>query len=1013
MNDEKAKLNYSLGHLLIEDFNTVKITCDDIISINPQCVDAYAFLLDTYPIDKHFDEIILYIPVNLRDNSTILFGLGMVQFKKGNYIEAIELIEKSIEKNPEKFEYKALLGNILLTEALNKELILGYDEYKIEKSKKALNLYNEAIEKIQNKEIIKYKGIWYVHRGTAKGNLNDTVGAIEDLKIALQYNPNDDVAANNLALSYRENNENEKAINLLENFNNPKFEHRKILLGEFYRIDGNFKKAKESYQYVIDVIKNPKLVYEAKKLLVVALQQNGENEEARKINDELQRHNKDDILLLLNQSEILIESGEEDKAKNVLRHAFKAVDDVTNTRYIKLLANALHDSRIYNEASILLRRISSIDSIEPAYDAINRKLINCYIKTNKYNNALEMCKKLRPLFPDNDQLVEIETYIYERTGDLQSAYNVYVEYFKYNNNDLEMLVRFAGLNMRNGNYSELDEFLNADIDYSKLNLEMSIYLVQLYDIRNIQDRFLNLLYDMRKRFYNEAQAHSAFITLMMQSGEKYKYLIDVDMVNVDTVVTLKKGNTIKYYILENIIDADISKREVYIASELGKKLKDKTVGDIVELTDNPYGNDQYEIIEIKSKYLHALNESMDEFNEFFPEDKSVVKITFDPDAGVKPILEKMFSDDDENRKATLTLNDQYKRGSLTIGILSNYLKRDYFEVFVNLAMDAQMGIIVANGTEIERKLGSSFLTSNRAIVLDLTSINTLVLLEINKPENYVKFIVVQSLKDELSTILIKRKGIGSVGFSAVSKVGKDFVRDDISKEQIDKQITYIEKILEWVEDNCEVASFDAEYLSEEAKFEDNLLNLGTSFIHSIILARQLNAILFTDDFGLRMLAKNDYGIDGIWSQIILQDFLSKKIIDNEQYNKYIVKLLSYNYKHLVLNYKILIEAAKESNWSPVFPFNVVIGVLNGSNEALHLATRVATDFIFDLWQQIISNEKRNSLLFQVLENLTKGKNIAIVIEVLSIEIKIKFKFLPFALEEIIDIISKWYSIRIK
>ncbi|HRE12418.1 MAG TPA: hypothetical protein PLN22_16520, partial [Ignavibacteria bacterium] len=667
-NDEIAKINFALGNFILGELNVVKATCEDILSINPQCVDAYAFQIDMLSNDKSIEEALLPIPKNLQEDPAILFGLGMFYMRKGNSLEAIELIEQSIHDKPEKLEYKAILANIFLTEAQKKELIVGYEEYKKDKSERALSLYNDVIDKIQNKELEKYRSSWYTNRGTAKGYLLDENGSIEDLLRSIHFDPKDTVAIHNLAMAYKGNNQIGKAIDLLENEDIPDFDFRNILLGEFYRFSKNYVKAKERYRYVIDSVKDPKLIYEARRLLVIALQQNGENEEARKINEELQKQNKDDIILLVNQSKFYLENGDEINAINALKHAYAVVNEETNLRYIKILANALYDFKLYEEASILLRKISNIDSNSPTFDSNNKDLLNAYIKLHQYDKALEICSILRPLIPENDQLAEIETHIHERTGNLEAAYKAYTEYFRYRNDDWEMLVRFAGLNLRMGNLVELDSFLHSEIDHSKLNIEASKYLAQLYDLRNIQSKFLDLSYEMRRRFYDESQIHSTFIALMMQAGEKYLYLQDIKNVGLDTVVFLKNGKITKHYIIEDRTDSDISKKEINVSTEIGRKLINKVIGDIVELTNNPLLNEQWEIVEIKSKYLFALEESMAVFNEFFPEDRSVLRITFDPNEGIKPMLEKIFSERNNYLESEILMKDLYKRGNLTVGI---------------------------------------------------------------------------------------------------------------------------------------------------------------------------------------------------------------------------------------------------------------------------------------------------------------------------------------------------------
>ena len=93
------------------------------------------------------------------------------------------------------------------------------------------------------------------------------------------------------------------------------------------------------------------------------------------------------------------------------------------------------------------------------------------------------------------------------------------------------------------------------------------------------------------------------------------------------MVFLKRNDEQKYYILDNREDADLSRDEVNDKSAIYKKLIGKKKNDKVDLLENDYIKESWEITEIKSKYIHALHISMETINENFPEEKSFQKIT--------------------------------------------------------------------------------------------------------------------------------------------------------------------------------------------------------------------------------------------------------------------------------------------------------------------------------------------------------------------------------------------------
>jgi hypothetical protein len=159
---------------------------------------------------------------------------------------------------------------------------------------------------------------------------------------------------------------------------------------------------------------------------------------------------------------------------------------------------------------------------------------------------------------------------------------------------------------------------------------------------------------------------------------------------------------------------------------------------------------------------------------------------------------------------------------------------------------------------------------------------------------------------------------------------------------------------------------------------------------------------------MRSFAKISYGVDGAWSQALLEQLLSKGKTDDRTYQKLVIKLVLSNYHHTSITAETKEEAAKQSAWKPDRQFEKVAGVLSGGNSDDFSAVKVASDFIYKLYTQQLFLADPRILLFSVLDLLfTSRARGSILLAELINHIRSRFVWLPARQEEIVQLIYEW------
>jgi hypothetical protein len=426
------------------------------------------------------------------------------------------------------------------------------------------------------------------------------------------------------------------------------------------------------------------------------------------------------------------------------------------------------------------------------------------------------------------------------------------------------------------------------------------------------------------------------------------------------------------------------------------------------LSDNPIACDFGRIIEIKSKYSYAFTESVKLLSDFFSGTSGIysTKISTPEKHGELSKEVKNFIDLQSTRHLEILEKKLfYNEENITVRRFANLIRENILDVLLELINDTDIGLKCCLGNFEERSIAMSQLLDKPKLVIDIISLITLHLLDIKDLVlNSFGIYIVQSTNDLLKRIIEERKAFSGESLKIWEENGNlSFFK--ISEEDSKKGIQYLEKLLDWTKNNCEIVPCTMA-LNINARRKEKLDKLfGASFVDTIIVSSQPGYLLYSDDFVLRNFANIEFNVNGVWTQAILMYCLEANQLNKEEYNKIIIKLAGLNFYHTSVDANILIEAAKQSNWLPLNSYLKVINTLRYSDELSTLT--VATNFLYQLWQYVIASELRECLVFSLLNAITVERNVDYIISKLSDTIIQRFSLSPLKAIQVILLIDKW------
>ena len=367
---------------------------------------------------------------------------------------------------------------------------------------------------------------------------------------------------------------------------------------------------------------------------------------------------------------------------------------------------------------------------------LTHKMVEACYRSGDIGRSLEICKSLRSKFGPIVHITQIEIAIYHEINDLKTEGNVLTEYLGRFPEDFGMKLNLALLNRRCNNYDEVDEFLRIPFDVNWISAEGCICLAFLLSERGFFQKAVEILYEMRRSNFDNEKVHSSYVNLILFNEaevENQKWIHPTE-VGIDSAIVIedpygKKQN----YIIEDRKDADIQKRELKSNNSLAVRLLGKHEGDKV-VFKTPISEEVFEIKEVKSKYIHAFQESINIFNNLFPNNQELIQISISKKGEdgistegfekIREIARLNFEHDEKMRSI-------YIKEKRPVGNVSNLFRRNIFDLWLYFTKDPNLGIYCSTGY-YEIKEALDYIKKDLRLVVDPLSILTIVTLGIGE-----------------------------------------------------------------------------------------------------------------------------------------------------------------------------------------------------------------------------------------------------------------------------------------
>jgi tetratricopeptide (TPR) repeat protein len=1022
-NDDSALARTAQGYFLQNDITNAEIYIQSALEKNPANELARSLQVYVAPLEQSIESILESIPSTYHQTVDVLIALGEASLNRGLHDRAVEYWQTAldIDNSSNLNGVKVFLGVTLLEpiavqySAIAMGQILDSQKSSLER---AIRLFDEVLQGnyLNPKELLGIKFEALVNRAGSLRLLRRFDEAIRDFNILIVKEPDNTRWSKQRAMLAYEQGKKEEALNYLRPLlSNPKIPEASLLAANFLIDLSQLDEALDILDRFLQTDIPRDLKREARHLKFNLYLKRKDRQNAETIVNLVIEEDPENFHTIIIQIQWYEYIDRKYEIPPLIDRAKVKIDSTTHIVYKADFASILYSFEYYQDAIEVYEQF-----VDPTLNTeLSRRLLSAYHRTGNYSKALDLSKELiLRAEATQESIYDMAVHIYQDIGDLDAARQICDTYLGKFPDNLRILIKLAIINYYTDKYEQLDLFLDScpsipDIVSSVNHAGFCQELALLYKVRGRINDFLEIIYEIRHHFYDDEKVHPYYqISYMEAAKSKAPESFDIVKDGCGIAIEYKPGEE-RWYIIENRADAVFSQNELNSEQPLYIKTIGKKLGDEVLIAEDNFGKKSFKIIAITDKYFaaaklsHPLLETQTNVEDF-----RMLTIPMEGDQISDKWIQNLISLSQERQDYSSDIKSLYTSGRLPLGTVAKLTHRNIIETWGYLSSGSTPFIHSWSNFEHEKFDDAAIsLKKGGLLIIDPLSLFTLHSLEIadDVVSNTGKLGIAQSSINLLQGVIEETKGWEAHGFSTFGAENGRGIMQEISPEAVDAKRSKLDQILSWVRDNCIILPCNkALDISQDKRTELNQL-FSLALVDTMLIASEPGRILYSDDQWLRWYARVEFGVQGVWTQVVLNYCLLEKSVNEKLYRKATLGLAQRGYSYTRIDAKTLLEAVKLSDWQVRPIYTAALTALANPDTQFESAIFVIVDFIYQLYLEVNIKiiDPRDELILELLRILSKTYKPIILVKKLKLAINNRFSLMPLEAKKITTLVNLW------
>ena len=1000
--DPKAQANRALAHFLKGELRQAvqmaeKALAKEGTGTNARSVRTWA--LAALKEHKNLDELVVE---EFFSDTSYVRALGMVFLQAKQYDHAEKYLRLCLAQDDRDIWGRLLLVQTLFARAVpDIEIGLSVSPYEQADSVlgEAASLANESVKLAKQGDNATLIHEALIARARVKAAIGDPDGAKEDLGEVLREDPSNDPAIYNLGLVLMDYGDPAGA---LESFEKIPEEHRLCAawqaMAECYLIPGRLKEARYALEKAEKAEQFPHdlpLQFQKAHLLI----RERKLSEAASICDELRQRESPLSLRLAALIGRLL--GDEETELQLLERGYDIASDGEKERLAAELAMVHFEKKQFEEAVTWFGR--SGERVRH-----NLRLLRAYVRSlflsKLYQQAYQEAEQARQHGIKDATLLDTQAWITEATGDLDQASRLYESLQSMDPNNPLHTINMLRCKCLLGDIEDTRDALHR-LDLRNLSDPVALARAAgVLDIVGDHVQAVIAAYRALRLGWRIPEVHLAYVGLFLAHDDEMDNLRP-DKIGPDTAVCLRTGGNTRWVkILGTAEPRDQS--EVSVNSPLARCLMGHRVGETLLLREEEIEELKYEIVEIQSVLVRALQESLEQFGTLFPGDLGLQRIEV-RDGDLSSILMMVAR---SGRRAQELLRF-YDTGYLTLESLANLLGHHRYDVQRSLYAEGEHPLLCSIGFKEMQKEENACAEQATRITVDLSALITLQHLGLlgKLAERFPSVFVPQQLVSELVFEIAKKRNWETRAKHTLGFRDGRWQLMDIPQSVIKEDVKRLDELLSFVRGCCQSAPVPIKHAGVMTDPEGRTQFVGATSLATLLLAQEERTPVYADDLALRRRGKGECGLESFWTVPLLRGLVSKSLVSKEQYQDACIQLILSNYRYVPVDHDVVMRTIKAGD-STASDTRKVFSVLSGPGTEEEAVIPIAAGVLRDVYLDSALLLRRTFILDAILEALISGRMPEKVVSLLTSCLETIMDLASLQLVQMKKDIDYWYRV---
>ena len=1030
--DEMALARAAQGYFLQNDITNTKIYIQRALEKNPANQLARSLQVYMASPEESIESILESIPSAYHQAMDVLIALGEASLNRGLRDRAIGYLQAALDidnSSNNRNGVKVCLGFTLMEPIAEQYSTISLGQIREEQKsnlERAIALFDEVLgEKYLNpKELVGVKFEALINRAGSLRLLERWDESIRDFDTILAKDPdNPHWIKQRALLAYKQGKEAEAVHYLTKILSAPETPEASLLAADSLMVLDRLDEAIDILDRFLQNLQSDSpvdLQREARRLKFEIFLKRNEHQNAEIILNQAIDEDSENFHAIVIQLQWYKYIGEEDKILPLIDRAKAAINPNTPIVHKALIAYTLYSLEYYRDVVEVYEQFvdSSLNT------EVSRRLLLAYYRSGNYGKALDLCRKLLERYEPQLPTSEIAAYIYrEIIGDLDSARQICNAYLAKFPEDWKMRLVLAIINYETCEYDRLDLFLDSypsiqNIISLEKHTDSYCQLALLYKVRGRINSFLEIIYEIRHHFYDDEKVHSYYqLSYMEATKSKAPESFNIVKDGCGIAIEYKPGEE-RWYIIDNRSDAVFAQNELNSEQPLYMKTIGKKIGDEIVIANDSFGKNSFKIIAITDKYFaaaklsHPLLETQTNVEDF-----RMFTISMDGDRISEQWIQDFIASTQQRQDYFSNIKSLYTSGKVPIGTVAKMIHCNLIETWGYLSSGSTPCIHAWSNFEHE-KFENAVITLKKGglVVIDPISLFTIHSLGIadDVVSNIGKLGIAQSTLNLLQGLIEQTKGWEAQGFSTFGAEDGYSVMQEVPPEVVNAERSKLEQILNWIRDNCFVLPCNKALEIDRNKREELNQVFDSVMLDTMLIACEPGRILYSDDQWLRWYARVEFGVQGVWTQVVLNYCLLEKSVNETLYRRATLGLAQRGYSYTKIDAKTLLEAVKLSDWQVRPIYTAALTAIANPDTTFESALSVTVDFLYQLYLELNIEiiDPRDAIVHELLKVLPKSYGVRVFIQNLKHLIVDKFRLIPLQAKKVIEAIDSWLILTI-